>query len=109
MNPDDKDEPMGIAAFKDPMRSLMRLIPFCQPQTLKDGYKMGRGIIKIVAVTANVDVTIPHILGRVPTWVVPLDAGLVYVPKVRRVATAWTTVNVTVQFDTTCTVTCWIV
>lgn len=95
--------------FDDPLRSVRHLIPFCQPQTLKDGYKMGRGIIKILAVTANTDTTIPHILGRIPTWCVPLDAGTAFVPKVKRSATPWTTVNVIVQFDTSCTVTVWIV
>jgi hypothetical protein len=95
----------------DFVRQIKRLIPFCQPQTVKSGYKMARGIVLIISVTANTDTTLHHILGRIPNWLIVLDAGTTYAPKWKRsTATAWTTTTATVQFDTTVTaLTVWVV
>ena len=77
------------------------LIPFLLPATLRDGMRHGQGILRTVTVVVNTDVTIVHSLGRIPHFVVALDNGTAFVPKVRRsTVTAWTVTNVTVAFDT---------
>ena len=76
------------------------LIPFALPATLRDGMRHGHGILRTVTVAASTDVTITHNLGRVPHFVIVLDNGTAFTPRVKRsTVTAWTAINVTVQFD----------
>jgi hypothetical protein len=68
---------------------------------------MGRGILRQVTGSANADIAISHNLGRVPNFVLALDNGTAFVPKVKRGGTAWTVNAVTVQFDVAPTA-CWV-
>ena len=113
---------MSFTTPGQPIQQIPRVagIPFVLPPKVTDGMAMGNGIIRIVSPTANTDITIKHNLGWIPHFVIPLivnDNGAnppgaaAYVPKSKRsIITAWTNINVTVQFDTTCTnLAVWIV
>lgn len=88
--------------------ALTNLIPFLVPQTITDGYKMGRGVLRLVTISvANADKTITHNLGRIPQFVLILSKSgyLDWKPGVA----VWTTTAVTLQFSATGTATLWIV
>ena len=76
---------------------------------------MGNGMLQFISPTANTDISIPHTLGDIPKFVLPLwvygatiqlnpPLSQVYTPKLRpSIVTAWTGSLVCLQSDTTCT------
>ena len=76
------------------------IVPFYLPAALRDGMRHGHGILRVVTVAALTDAIIIHGLGRIPHFVIALDNGTAFVPRVKRAAGAWTANTVTVQFDT---------
>ena len=78
----------------------VEIVPFYLPATLRDGMRHGTGVLRTITVAALTDVTIIHNLGRIPHFVIVLDNGTAFAPRVKRsTVTAWTAINVTVQFD----------
>ncbi len=85
-------------------------ILFQFPAKIPDGFRMGRGVIRLITVaTANADLTIAHTLGRMPNLLLVLDPGTNYVDWKRSAITAWTEKSITVQFSATGAIKIWIV
>lgn len=83
---------------------------FNLPARVPDGFRMGRGIIRLITVAvANTDIAIAHTLGRVPSFILVLDPGTNYVDWRRSSVTAWTQKAISVQFSGTGAIKIWIV
>jgi hypothetical protein len=84
-------------------------IPFQLPAKITDGFRMARGVIRIITVaTANTDVSITHTLGRTPNVIMILDPGTTYV-NWKRGTVAWNQHSVSAQFSAAGTFTIWVV